>query len=166
MKSTPESRKQQLIADLVAARREVLGAAMALRGADRDARFLGTWSAHDIVAHLVGWDDANREAIDAVRSRRLPAVYAHYDHDWRTFNAGLVEQHKRATLEETVALAETSHEALLATLVGLSAADVSRDYGVRSPGRRRVTIAMLIAAEAQDENRHAQQIREFLARRL
>ncbi len=164
MRSTPEAKKQQLIADLTGARHEVLAAAMALRGEEQDTPFLGTWSAHDIVAHLVGWDYANLEAVEAIQAGRLPAFYGQYDHDWRTFNAGLVAQHKQQTLEETTALAHGSRQALLAALAALPAADVSRDYGVRSAGRRRVTIAMLLSVEARDERKHAEQIRAFVAR--
>jgi hypothetical protein len=164
MKRAPEAKKQQLITDLTDARHEVLAAATALRPQDQDAVFLGTWSAHDIVAHLVGWDHANREAIGAIRAGQLPAFYAQYDRDWRTFNAGLVAEHKQETLEQTVALAGRSHDVLLATLAAIPAEDVSRDYGVRSSGRRRVTIAMLLTVEARDERKHARQIRDFAAR--
>jgi hypothetical protein len=152
-----------LIADFEAARQEVLAAVKALAPAERDTPFLGIWSAHDIVAHLVGWDYANLEAIDAVRSGQLPAFYEYYDRDWRTYNAGLVARHKQETLDQTASLAATSHQALLSALAAIPAKDVSHDYGVRSPGRRRVTIAMLIGAEARDERKHAEQIREFAA---
>jgi hypothetical protein len=164
MKSTPETRKQQLLADLIAARLELVTTAMTLRREQQDTPFLGTWSAHDIVAHLVGWDYANLEAVDAIRHGRLPAFYGHFDRDWQTFNAGLVAQHKQREMEETVALAEASHQALLAALAALPAEEVSRDYGVRSPGRRRVTISMLLSVEARDEHKHAEQIRAFASR--
>jgi hypothetical protein len=163
MKRTPEAKKEQLLAELAGARQEVLGAAMALSPEEQDTPFLGTWSAHDIVAHLVGWDHANQEAIEAIRGGRLPAFYERYDRDWRTFNAGLVEQHKQKALEETISLAQVSHQALLTALAALPAGDVGRDYGVRSAGRRRVTIAMLLEVEARDERKHAGQIREFAA---
>ena len=163
MTGKPEAKKQQLIADLTGARHEVLAAATALPPEEQDTPFLGTWSAHDIVAHLIGWDYANLEAIEAIRAGRLPAFYDHHDRDWRTFNAGLVAQHRQETLEATVALAQASHRALLAALAALPAEDVSRDYGVRSSGRRRVTVAMLLGVEARDEHKHAAQIQEFAA---
>ncbi len=163
MGRTAEAKKQQLIADLTQARGEVLATARALRHEEQDTPFLGTWSAHDIVAHLVGWDYANQEAIEAIRAGQLPAFYEHYDRDWRTFNAGLVAEHRQRTLEETVALANTSHQALLTALAAVPAEDVTRDYGVRSSGRRRVTIAMVLGVEARDEHKHAGQIREFAA---
>ena len=164
MKRMPEAEKEQLIADLMGAREEVLTAAMAVRHEEQDTPFLGTWSAHDVVAHLAGWDYANLEAVGAIRSGCLPAFYDHYDHDWRTMNAELVSKHKQEMLEETVALARASHDALLAALAAVPAEDLIRDYGVRSPGRRRVTISMLLSAEARDERKHAEQIRAFTGR--
>ena len=164
MRATPEDKKGRLLAGLAGARGDVLAAARGLTRADHDTIFLGTWSAHDIVAHLAGWDYANLEAVDAIRAGRLPAFYARYDRDWHTFNAELVARHKQATFEETAALAQASHEALLAALAALPAADTLRDYGVRSPGNRRVTIPMLLEVEARDEHKHAEQIQAFGAR--
>ena len=130
---------------------------------DRDVPFLGVWSAHDIVAHLVGWDYANLEAIETIRAGRLPAFYAAYDPDWRTYNAGLVALHKGAILAETLAAARASHQVLLDRLAALPADEISRDYGVRSPRGRRVTVAMLLGVEARDERKHASQIGAFAA---
>jgi len=163
MRTTPEDKKERLLAGLAAARQQVLTAARDLPSAEQDTVLLGTWSAHDIVAHLAGWDHANCEAIDAIRAGRLPAFYARYDRDWRTFNAELVARHKQATLEEAAAVAMASHRALLATLAEVPAEDLLRDYGVRSPGNRRVTIPMLLEVEARDERKHAEQIQEFYA---
>jgi hypothetical protein len=165
MKSTPEAKKQELVADLTAARSEVLEAALALPPAAQEETFLGIWSAHDIVAHLVGWDHANLEAVEAIRAGRLPAFYTAYDPDWRTFNAGLVARHKRATLDQTIADAHMSHRALIEALEALPAGELDRDYGVRSARGRRVTIAMLLTVEARDERKHAAQIRAFAAQR-
>jgi hypothetical protein len=161
VKKAPETKKRQLIADLSASRREVLEAALALPPESKEVPFLGTWSAHDIVAHLIGWDYANQEAIEAIQAGRLPAFYARYDRDWRTLNAGLVAEHRRTTLLETVAAAEASHRVLLAALQAVRAEDLDLDYGVRSPGKRRVTISMLLRVGARDEHTHAEQILEF-----
>ncbi len=165
MRSVPEVKKKQLLADLTAARGEVTDAVAALADEDHDVPFLAVWSAHDIVAHLVGWDGANLEAIEAIQAGRLPACYAAYDPDWRTFNAGLVVRHKQATLAQTLAAAQASHQALLDRLAALPAEEIGRDYAVRSPRGRRVTIAMLLGVEASDERKHASQIRAFTAGR-
>ena len=69
MKTTPEAKKAQLIAGLTEARAEFIAALSTLAPEDRDTVFLGVWSAHDIVAHLIGWDYADLEAIDALFGR-------------------------------------------------------------------------------------------------
>ncbi len=158
-------RKQQLIADLIQARSEVMDAALVLPLAAQDIPFLGVWSAHDIMAHLVGWDHAYVEAIEAIRNGCLPAFYTAYDADWRTFNAGLVARYKLPTLEQTAAAAQASHCALVSVLESLPADDLNRDFGVRSTRNRRVTIAMLLGVEVQDERTHSAQIRAFAASR-
>ncbi len=164
MQRTAQAKKQKLIADLTEARRALLAAAATLPQEYREMPFLGAWSVHDIVAHLVGWDVANLEAIGAITQGRLPAFYAHYDTDWRTFNAGLVAQHKRATLDETTIAAQASHQNLLDALNALLAEDVAWNQGVRSPRGRRVTVPMLLTAETRDERTHCEQIAAFAAR--
>jgi len=161
MKITPETRMQRLVAEMTEARSAVLQAALDLPPAAQDAVFLGVWSAHDIVAHLVGWDYANLDAIEAILAGRLPAFYAAYDADWRTFNAELVRRHKQPSLAATVAAAQASLQALLDRLAALPAGDVYRDVGLRSPRGRRVTIAMLLTADVSDVRKHADQIRSF-----
>ena len=161
MRSTPQAKKDALVTKLKEARRALLAAVTALPPPAWDIRFLGVWSAHDIVAHLVGWDAANLYAIRAIVQGRLPAFYAQYDTDWRTFNAELVTRHKRPTLEETLSAALASHRDLLEALNALPAEEMIRDHGVRSPRGRKVTVAMLLSAEAGDERKHGEQIRAF-----
>jgi hypothetical protein len=160
-RETAEDKKAQLISELAAARRDLLEAARALPEAEQDTAFLGSWSVKDMLAHLVGWDHANVEAIAAVRSGQLPGFYAHYDPDWRSFNAGLVRQYRQASLAEALAAAETSHSALRSVVEAIPAEVLFQDHGVRSPRGRKVTIAMLLSAETGDERKHRQQIEEF-----
>jgi uncharacterized damage-inducible protein DinB len=161
MSRTAQAKKQQLATDLIEARRSLLAAAAALPPEERDMSFLGAWSAHDIIAHLVGWDAANLEAIRAITQGRLPAFYAHYDADWRSFNAELVIRHKHPTLEETLSAVQASHRDLLQALDALPADEMIRDHGVRSPRGRKVTVEMLVRAETGDEHKHGEQIRAF-----
>lgn len=160
-RETSETKKAELVTKLAAARRELLDAARALPESQHDTVFLGSWSVKDILAHLVGWDYANMEAIAAVRSGQLPAFYAHYDPDWRSFNAGLVRQYRQASLAEAIAAAEASHVALLSAAEAIPAEALFLDYGVRSPRGRKVTVTLLLSAEAGDERKHRQQIEEF-----
>jgi hypothetical protein len=161
MRQTAQMKKDQQLAELLAARRELLEIAAALPESVQDTVFLGSWTLLDLLAHLVGWDYANLEGIQAVLAGRLPAFYAHHDADWRTFNAGLVRAYRRASLGESIAAAEESHRTLLAAAQAVPAADFVKDHGVRSPGGRCVTIPMLLSAEAGDEHKHARQIQAF-----
>jgi hypothetical protein len=65
--------------------------------------FIGTWSANDLVAHLVGWAYVDVAGIRAVLAGRLPDFFNQYEADRRTFNAGLVARYKQPTLAETIA---------------------------------------------------------------
>ena len=163
MKQTAQTKKEQLIAEAFAARRELLDVASVLCEAEEDTVFLGHWTVKDLLAHLVGWDHANLEGIEAILAGRLPAFYAHYDPDWRTFNASLVINYRRDSLAEGIIAAEESHRELLGAAQAVPAAEFGQDHGVRSPKGRRVTIAMLLIAEASDERKHAQQIKDFVA---
>ncbi len=58
MRQPAQMKKDQVIAELIAARREVLDAASALLRLSRDTVFLGVWTVKDLLAHLVGWDQA------------------------------------------------------------------------------------------------------------
>ena len=162
MKQTAQTKKEQLIAEAIAARRELLDVASVLSEAEEDTVVLGHRTVKDVLAHLVGWDHANLEGIEVILAGRLPAFYAHYDPDWRTFNAGLVSKYKRNSLNESIAAAEESHRALLSAAQAVPAAEFCQDHGVRSPKGRRVTIAMLLIAEASDERKHVQQIKDLM----
>ena len=163
MKQTAQTKKEQLIAEAFAARRELLDVASVLSEAEEDTVVLGHWTVKDVLAHLVGWDHANLEGIEAILAGRLPAFYAHYDPDWRTFNASLVINYRRDSLAEGIIAAEESHRELLGAAQAVPAAEFGQDHGVRSPKGRRVTIAMLLIAEASDERKHALQIKDFVA---
>lgn len=160
MKVEAQAKKEQVIADLIGARRQILDAAARLPAGQQDRVFLGAWSVRDLLAHLVGWDLANLAAADEVLAGQLPAFYAYHDRDWQTFNARLVAEHKRAGWTDMVATVEGSHRALVERVRAIPAEELDRDKGVRFRGWK-VTIARLLQAEAGDEKQHAAQIREF-----
>ena len=146
--------KESLLADLVAARQGVLGAALALSPEQRDEVFLGTWSARDLLAHLAGWDCANLEAAQAILAGRRPAFWAHRDRDWGSFNARLVAEYRRDDFGELLALVEDSYRRLIAFLETVPAEEFFRAHG-------RDRISTLLRAEARDEVEHGRQVREF-----
>src|SRR5512135_721033 len=118
----------------------------ALPKGKQERAFIGTWSAKDLVAHLVGWDYTNLDAARCVLAGRLPSFYAYRDPDWQTYNAMLVAEYKRDLLEESLALARDSQLDLLHFLKTVPAELLRKDFGVRFRGFK-VTVERLLLAE-------------------
>ena len=78
---TAQAKKDALIANLVEARKNILNAASALPAKQRDGIFLGSWSVKDLLAHLIGWDYTNIQAVKAILANKVPAFFSHYDKD-------------------------------------------------------------------------------------
>ena len=115
----------------------------------------------DLIAHLIGWDFANLAAAKDIQAGKLPDFYAHYDKDWKTYNAELVAKYKRDNFDELLALARDSHGQLIAYLESVPAEAFEKDFGVRTGRNYKVTIARLLQAELKDEQEHLKQIQEF-----
>ena len=81
MRIAPDIRKSQLLDGLQQARNGILAELSSLLPEKRSEVFLGTWSAHDLVAHLIGWDFTNIQAAKDILANLLPQFYAHRDHD-------------------------------------------------------------------------------------
>jgi hypothetical protein len=155
-------RKEELIADLADTRSRLLAAATSLPAPQQDQVFLGVWSVKDLLAHLVGWDYANLEAVKAILAGKLPAFYAHHDRDWQTFNARLVAEYKKDDLSELDASLAASHRQLLDYVRTIPAEAFDEDRGVRFKGYK-VTIGRTLQYEADDEKVHLDQITSFAA---
>ena len=160
MKAKAQTQKDEIISELVETRRKILDAAAALPPAKRDEVFLGVWSVKDLLAHLAGWDDTNRQAAEELLAGQVPSFYGHHDRDWQTYNAGLVAAYRQEDFTEQLTLAEDTQQTLIAFLETLPAAEFDKDRGVRFR-RYKVTIARLLQAEADDEKVHLAQIEEF-----
>ena len=159
-RETPPPGRDELLARLARVREAILGVCEALPAARRDERFLGEWSARDLLAHLIGWDRVDIEAIDDLVAGRLPAFYAEHDADWATINARLVRRYRMDDWTALLTAARASQQALSARLRELPEADFGRDHGVRWQGRR-VTLRGLLAAARRDEEEHLQQLLAF-----
>jgi len=155
-----EAKKDRLISDFIQVRHSILEAASSLSPAQQDQVFLGIWSVKDLLAHLVGWDLANIEAIQAILAGKLPAFYAHHDRGWKTFNDRLVAQHKRDNFEDLLSSVEDSHQQLIDVVKTIPAEEFDKDRDVRFK-RYKVTIARTLQAEIDDEKTHHRQVKEF-----
>ncbi|MCE7982643.1 MAG: DinB family protein [Caldilinea sp. CFX5] len=156
------SRKQEIIAGLTEARQRILDALVDLPPNKQNEVFLGIWSIKDLLAHLVGWDFTNIEAATDIRAGRRPRVFEQWDPGWVTYNAELVRKYKCEDFSALLTAIQASHAALLAFVQNLPAADIAKDYGVRSPSGTNVTVAVFLQYEIEDESRHYQQIQEWL----
>jgi hypothetical protein len=165
MRSTVDEKKQKLLSSLVEARQQLLDTASSIPIERHEQVFLGIWSIKDLLAHLIGWDYSNIEAIKAVSEGRLPEFYAHIDKDWHSYNAHLVSLHKKGTVADLIKNAQASQRALVDQLTIIPARELFQENGVRYRGYK-VTIARLIEAETEDEEVHSVQVKEFVTRIL
>jgi hypothetical protein len=160
MRLLPEQKKEQLLADLLAARRSVVKAVSSLSTDRQDEAFVGVWSVKDLLAHLVGWDYANMEAVQAIQAGRLLAFYEHYDRDWHSFNAHLVAEHGRRDVTELLDSLNESHSKLIELVRALPPTVLFEDKGLRFRGYK-VIIGRILQVEAEDEKEHCGQILTF-----
>jgi hypothetical protein len=158
MSTKPQTTKQELLSAVIKTRTAVLQAASGLSPTAQNTVFLGVWSVVDLIAHLIGWDFTNLAAAKDIQAGKLPEFYAHYDKDWKSYNAELVAKYKRDDFEELLALARDSQGQLIAYLESLPAQAFEKDFGVRTGRNYKVTIARLLQAEWEDEKEHLKQI--------
>jgi hypothetical protein len=156
-------KKDNIIAGLIEVRKNILDAASSLSPTQQDEVFLGVWSVKDLLAHLVGWDFANLESAKEIPAGKLPGFYSHYDHDWRSFNARLVAEHKKDDFADLISTIENSHRQLVDFLKTVPAEEFDKDRGVRFKGYK-VTTARTLEAEIKDEKEHCAQIEAFACR--
>ena len=156
------SRKEEIIAGLIAARGKILEVAEALPAEKQDEVFLGVWSLKDLLAHLVGWDYTNIQAVEDIRDGRAPGVFQHWDPDWVAYNARLVAEHKRENFAELLGVMRGSHQALIDFIRTVPGEDIEKDFGIRSPKGTNITVEWFLQFDIDDEGRHYQQIVDWL----
>jgi len=163
MNTKAQAKKEQIINELQKVRSEILTEVAALSPKERNTVFLGIWSVKDILAHLVGWDFANMEAVHNVLEGKLPAFYEYHDHDWQTFNALLVEKYKKGSFKELLASVKDSHIKLVELAKSVPVEKFNKDFGIRFR-RYKVTVQRLLEADIKDVRIHHQQIVDFFSK--
>jgi hypothetical protein len=153
-------KKQEVISQMVEARQKVIDAASSLAPWQQDQVFLGEWTVNDLLAHLVGWDYANLEAVQAILDDRLPGFYQHHDHDWRSFNRRLVREHRVESFADLLVSLQQSHHQLIDRVRAVPAEEFFKDRGLRFKGYK-VMIGRILLADAKDGLEHAEQIVQF-----
>jgi len=160
MNTKAQARKEQIISEMQRVRSELLTEVAALSRKERDTVFLGIWSVRDLLAHLAGWDYANLEAAKNILAGKLPAFYAHKDHDWQTYNAMLVKKYKSNNFRELSATVRRSQKKLVDYVQAIPPEEFNKDFGVRYHGYK-VTVQRLLEADIKDVKLHRQQVIDF-----
>ena len=160
MRKSASDHKDALLADLAAARENLLAVIRELPPHCLDEPCIGFWTVKDLIAHLVGWDITNLQAVKEILAEQRPSFFQHYDPDWQSYNARLVETYRREPLEALISEVGVSHVQLLSFLQSLPADVVIRGKSPKEQGRP-VTIRNLLRAEAADERKHCQQVQTF-----
>lgn len=153
-------RQDKILSSLVETRQNILAEISTLSKEERNQVFLGIWSVEDLLAHIIGWDYTNLEAIKSIQVGQIPAFYEHYDREWQTYNAMLVKKYKKNSSQELLTRVKVSHEKLIRFLQTIPPEHFNKDFGVRFRGYH-VTIQRLLEAEIKDEQTHLQQIINF-----
>ena len=116
----------------------------------------------DLLAHLIGWDYANLEAISALEAGDTPPFYVHQDAGWGTYNKALVERYGSADWQALRSAIDTSGRAVEARLRALPAEDLTRQHHLTGRSRP-ATIAGILRAAIRDEQEHLDQLRAYAA---
>lgn len=154
-----EEQKSIIIGELISARSRILQAAIEIPDERAEEIFLGSWSIHHLLAHLIGWDLTNLQAIQEILEGKPPSFFNQYDPDWQTYNQSLIEQYLRPSLADLLVDVQASHLKLTEYLGSISAMDIMHGKVKRESGRI-VTVRNLLRVEARDETKHAEQIVE------
>ncbi len=160
MRKSPSERKDALLNDLVAARESLLAVVRELPPGCLDAPCIGTWSVKDLLAHLIGWDVTNLQAVKEILAGQRPSFFQYYDPDWRSYNARLVGTYRKEPFEALLAESADTHKQLIAFLQSLPANDILLGKSPKEQGRS-VTIHNLLRSEAEDERKHCAQVHTF-----
>lgn len=162
MSSRTESQAEieSLLAEFQRVRRDLIAAASAVPPDLTNTPFVGSWDIKDVIAHTVGWDYTNIEALPDFRAGRLPAFFDAYDPDWASVNAGLIARYREEDWEALLESVRVSGEAFVAAMRELSDADLDRGT---IWGQRRVTLRGMMRAVSRDESEHVAQVRALLA---
>jgi hypothetical protein len=163
MRRTVNDHKEDILNELTAARQSILCEINKLSPAQVDEPCIGTWSVKDLIAHLVGWDFTNLQAVQEILAGKRPSFLQHYDRDWQTYNASLVAQYRRESIQEAMTEVEASHAELVGYLLSLPAGDLMDGKSPKELGRP-VTIRNLLRSEAGDERKHAADLQAYFNR--
>ena len=152
--------ESNLIEQMTQTRKALLREADAVGPELRRTPFVGHWDLMDVLAHLVGWDYTNIDAIRALQDGNTPVFYAEYDPGWATFNAQLVRRYRLEDWDRLRQAIDDSQSAVTSVLRELGPEALTRPH--TDPSRSRpITMAGVLRAVVRDEQEHLAQIQAF-----
>jgi hypothetical protein len=154
-----------LIDDFVSTRRRIVAASLRVPAGLRDEPFVGVWGLKDLLAHLVGWDRTNLDAIHDFLAGRRPAFYDRYDPGWTAYNAELLGRHRVDDVDALLEALAASQRDVIEALRSLPEPELTRERA-RSRSGRPLSIAGLLRAAVRDEREHLRQIEAFVGQRM
>lgn len=149
----------QLAGRFNATRDALIAAAESVQPQLRDIPFVGSWDLKDVIAHTIGWDYTNVEALPDFAAGRLPTFFARYDPDWAACNAGFVAHYRLEDWQALIHSLPASQRAFVEALAALSDADLDN---VVIWDKRRVSLRGMLGAVERDESGHLRQIQAFV----
>jgi hypothetical protein len=150
-----------LIDSFVQVREVLLLAADSVAPARRETPFVGHWNLMDLLAHLIGWDYTNMNAIEEFKAGRVPDFYREYDPGWAAYNQQLINRYAAGDWDGLRESLRQSQVAVVDMMRLLTPEEITREIAVA--GRRRpVSIAGVLRAAIRDEREHLEQIMNFV----
>jgi hypothetical protein len=119
---------------------------------------LGSWSARDVVAHLIGWNRYTIRGAEQIARGELPFYDMDPGEDFANVNRQHVRRYPSRVMEELLAELAASARELSDTLSRLDPETWERDFGVRHNGKT-VTIRGTVSDLIGDYAHHGEQIR-------
>lgn len=149
------SLRQELLAELAEARRELLSAVEGLSEAQMTAPLPGgEWSAKDILAHVASWEELRPVEVARTAGGDQPVYGRLQDDDFDRWNALMMVYRRDLPLEQVLRELLKARERLLAVVAELP----DEQLPAAAEGRMRIRRA------AHHEREHATQIREWRQR--
>jgi hypothetical protein len=116
------------------------------------------WAPRDVTAHLIGWNRATLEGVDAIRRGELPASLVDPGEDFSKINASFVAQYDSTDAQQLLRELELSFQELARHCYTLDLADWTTDFGVLLDGGASLTVDKWVGALSEDFYNHRREI--------
>jgi len=127
---------------------------------DRFLQPMNGWSARDVTAHLIGWNQLTIEGCQQIIRGHKPDYFEDAGNDFANINARSVETYASENKINLLVELRDSFRELKNYLDGLSYQQWVKDYGVRY-GKWVITVHNTVLALQEDYQSHQQEIEDW-----